>query len=329
MKRLFISVVAVMVATMSFAQNTLVATLSHDNEVKMFYGTFALREAHDAAVSGDVINLSGGSFQSVNITKAVTLRGAGIENATPTFIINNFEITIPSTDKGRFSMEGIRVTNEVYIKGNLSNPYFLKCHFNVIECYPWEETNVTNSLFCNCIIADHSTIRGNSTFQFVNCFLNWFDNQAEESASASFINCIVRDADCSRSSQFINCILFAENGGWYTLPSTSVATNCVSVNYASDFFEYSPSSSGCMIANFDELFTDFSGGTYKEGQNYKLTDDAKTKFLGTDGKEVGLYGGILPYDPTPSYPQITKMNASNKTTADGKLSVEIEVNAAQ
>ena len=329
MKRLFISVVAVMVATMSFAQNTLVATLSHGNEVKMFYGSYALREAHDAAVSGDMINLSGGSFQSVNITKAVTLRGAGIENATPTYIINDFEITIPSTEKGRFSMEGIRVTNVVNIKGNLSNPYFLKCHIYVIECYQWEETNVTNGMFCNCIITGHCRIRGNSTFQFVNCFLQWFDNPAENSASASFINCIVRDADYSKSSQFVNCILFAENAGSGRLPSTSVATNCVSVNFEVDFFENSPSSSGCMIANFDELFTDFSGGSYKEGQNYKLTADAKTKFLGTDGKEVGLYGGILPYDPTPSYPQITKMNVSNKTTADGKLSVEIEVKAAQ
>ena len=42
-----------------------------------------------------------------------------------------------------------------------------------------------------------------------------------------------------------------------------------------------------------------------------------------------MYGGVLPYNSTPSYPQITKMNVANKTTADGKLSVEIEVSAAE
>jgi hypothetical protein len=42
-----------------------------------------------------------------------------------------------------------------------------------------------------------------------------------------------------------------------------------------------------------------------------------------------MHGGVLPYDATPSYPQITRMNVANKTTADGKLSVEIEVSAAE
>ena len=49
---------------------------------------------------------------------------------------------------------------------------------------------------------------------------------------------------------------------------------------------------------------------------------------GTDGTEVGIYGGSLPYDPTPTNPQITKFNVAAKSTADGKLSVDIEVNSA-
>lgn len=50
---------------------------------------------------------------------------------------------------------------------------------------------------------------------------------------------------------------------------------------------------------------------------------------GTDGTEVGIYGGSLPYDPTPTNPQITKFNVASKTTADGKLSVDIEVKSAE
>ena len=67
----------------------------------------------------------------------------------------------------------------------------------------------------------------------------------------------------------------------------------------------------------------------KDDQQFELTDEAKTTFLGTDGTEVGMYGGVLPYNSTPSYPQITKVNVANKTTADGKLSVEIEVSATE
>ena len=50
---------------------------------------------------------------------------------------------------------------------------------------------------------------------------------------------------------------------------------------------------------------------------------------GIDGTPVGKFGGMIPYNMTPSYPQITKMNVAAKTTADGKLSVEIGVSAAQ
>ncbi len=65
---------------------------------------------------------------------------------------------------------------------------------------------------------------------------------------------------------------------------------------------------------------------FKEGTFYQLTDDAK-KYLGSDGTEVGIYGGSLPFDPTPTNPQIVKFNVAPKTTADGKLSIDIEVNA--
>ena len=58
-----------------------------------------------------------------------------------------------------------------------------------------------------------------------------------------------------------------------------------------------------------------------------LTEEAKGKYLGTDGTPIGMYGGIMPFNMIPSYPRITKMNVANKTTADGKLSVEIEVSA--
>ena len=53
MKKLFLSfVVAMIAATATFAQNTLVATLSHGEDVSMYYGTYALHDAMNAAASG-------------------------------------------------------------------------------------------------------------------------------------------------------------------------------------------------------------------------------------------------------------------------------------
>ena len=98
MKKLFLSLVAAIVAaTATYAQNSLIAVLSHEGEVSTFYGITALREAHDAAENGDVITLSSGTFNSCDITKAVTIRGAGMEvnsetGALPTIIQGAFKI---------------------------------------------------------------------------------------------------------------------------------------------------------------------------------------------------------------------------------------------
>ncbi|MBR4897373.1 MAG: hypothetical protein IKZ48_01105 [Prevotella sp.] len=61
----------------------------------------------------------------------------------------------------------------------------------------------------------------------------------------------------------------------------------------------------------------------------KLIDEAKQKYVGNDGTEIGQYGGNLPWDIRILSPQITKCNVAAKTTADGKLSVDIEVKAAE
>lgn len=80
-----------------------------------------------------------------------------------------------------------------------------------------------------------------------------------------------------------------------------------------------------------DIFKTWTGGsvTSFKTERLELTDEAKTKYLGTDGTEVGIYGGSLPFVSRPSNPQITKLNVASKSTADGKLSVDIEVKAAE
>jgi hypothetical protein len=56
-----------------------------------------------------------------------------------------------------------------------------------------------------------------------------------------------------------------------------------------------------------------------------MTDEGKANYLGTDGKEVGLYGGVKPYSTKPSYPLITTMTVGNATDTEGQLSVTIGI----
>ena len=111
------------------------------------------------------------------------------------------------------------------------------------------------------------------------------------------------------------------------LRASNIALNCISIN-AKNIFAANEANLGNHFSSFEELFKNFTGGNF-ENQKFELTDEAKAKFLGTDSTEVGWYGGAFPYTSIPSYPRITKMNVANKSTADGKLSVEIEVSAAK
>ncbi|MBO7069630.1 MAG: hypothetical protein J6W52_13305 [Bacteroidaceae bacterium] len=126
MKKLFLSLVALTIATMSYAQSNLVATLTHGDELIMFYGAYTLRDAHNAAENGDIINLSSGTFQAVDITKALTIRGAGADGDNITYIVNGFSINIPTDITKRLSFEGVRLSNTTTVKGTLTNPTFLK-----------------------------------------------------------------------------------------------------------------------------------------------------------------------------------------------------------
>jgi hypothetical protein len=341
MKKLYLSLVAAtMASTAMFAQNTLVATLTHGENVTMYYGTYALRDAHEAAVSGDVINLSGGGFQAVDITKALALRGTGIDETVSTSIVGGFTINIPSTDTGRFSMEGIRCQGYITMTGTFDNPYFIKSQFGSLgfETVASEPT-IKNAMFVNCkITGDRFYLNGTSSVQFVNSYVSGFQNVSEATSSASFVNCIVRpregvNAGDLRSCQLMNCILY-NNHMWYgstSLPSTTIASNCVAINdngRMSGLFDNSQTNPNCGYAVYSEMFKDFTG-EYSDSQTFELSEEGKKRQLGTDGSEIGLYGGLMPYTSIPSYPRITKMNVANKTTADGKLSVEIEVSAAQ
>lgn len=321
MKKFFVYLMAVVTMAVcsvsAFAQNTLVATLTHGDEIRMFYGTNALQQACSAATHGDVINLSGGNFQSTKITKAVAVRGTGIHDANPTYIVNDFDVEIPVNVTEKLSFEGCRITNTMTIKGTLSNAYFLKNSLAGVSVFS-SNGKMDNGMFVNCDVYGMS-LYGQSTAQIINSYVEHFSNSGK---LASFVNCVINTnghAHLYKCCQFVNCIMYGMSGGYF--PSTCSAMNCVDVSGYKNALNNISLKENCSYAGMD---------IFQESNVWNdLTDEAKAKYLGIDGTPVGKFGGMIPYNMTPSYPQITKMNVAAKTTADGKLSVEIGVSAAQ
>lgn len=358
MKKLFFSLIATFIATMSFAQSSLLATLSHDGEISTFYGATAFKEAMAKAENGDAITLSAGQYTAVNITKAITLRGAGmnmrndsINSHDATIINGDFYIDITDSIAERLMIEGVYFASKLYYKGKINNALFMKCRFGTIVN---NSGIVSNATFIHCRIAGSITLGEKSNASFINSIV--FDpyNRNFSDSNYQFENCDIvftyssingslSTAGNVINSYYKNCVIMvntiagSSSNTSYVIPSSCVAVNCIGCSNAgapnisnNNIFHYmsAKNSTNVRIEKPSSAFIT-AGFGYTDNEMFELTDEAKAKYLGTDGKQVGIYGGSLPYEEDPTTPQITKCNVAAKSTADGKLSVDIEVKAAE
>ena len=162
MKKLFSFISMFCMSMIVFAQGSLLATLSHDGNISAFYGASALKSAVAAAESGDVITLSSGQFSATNITKPITLRGAGMSISTDslnaheaTIIQGSFTINIADSLEGRLAMEGLYFNNGITYSGILNNAQFLKCRF--LNFIAGTNALSRNTSFIHCRIYDGYT----------------------------------------------------------------------------------------------------------------------------------------------------------------------------
>lgn len=331
MKKLLTFLFALVCAMTSFAQTSLMATLNHEGTISTFYGTTALQQAHTAAVSGDVITLSSGTFLSTDITKAVTIRGAGMEVtkaydivSEPTVLGGDFYIKIPAEDTGRLTLEGIFHNGYIWFsEGQAKNALFLKSRFKYIghsgSC------KVQDLTVLNCRISGSISVGNYNSAQFLNSVVKCFDY-----GYMSFSHCVILNSNrlANSGNEYKSCIICHDDGSYeYGVPSSSSAYNNLFISDKTDKLSEVPNQTNLRVPTSDERFAYLIG--YNDSKDYKLTDENRDVLKATDGGEIGIYGGSLPYSAIPTNPQITKFNVASKTTADGKLSVDIEVKSGE
>lgn len=328
MKKLLSFFLVLVCAMSSFAQTSLMATLNHEGTISTFYGVNALRQAHAAAVSGDVITLSSGTFLSTDITKAVTIRGAGMDVSKaydivnePTVLGGDFNIKIPAEDTGRLTLEGIFHNENIYFsEGQVKNALFLKSRFKNIS--KSGSCKVQDLTVLNCRISESINVDDGNSAQFLNSVVKSFN-----SGYMSFSHCVILDGFRlgNNGNEYKNCIITYESGGLFS--SSSSAYNNLFISNETSLLQNVPNNTNLRVPTSDERFAYLRG--YNDSKDYKLTDQNRDVLKATDGGEIGIYGGSLPYSAIPTNPQITKFNVASKTTADGKLSVDIEVKSGE
>ena len=330
-KMILMLVAAIVAATATYAQSSMLATLSHEGTISTYYGSSALKDAYAAAVDGDVITLSSGSFTATDITKGITIRGAGMgidaqTKSDPTILTGDFTINIPAESTGRLTLEGISHNEKLTIIGTFNNGTFIKSRFYNI--YGWNAESITNLTMIHCRVA----------YEF-EMSRNYSRN------SGSIVNSIICDLQYARNIDIVNSVLTANrNNGFSSIGSSLSLKNCILYSQYSSSLDGTNTVYNCVgnqsktfnnihngtnkVAEMTSIFKTFTG-TYADDEMFELTDEAKTTYLGLDGTQIGIHGGNMPFSSTPSNPQITKCNVAAKSTADGKLSVDITVSGAE
>lgn len=331
MKKILLSMALVLLGlNAAMAQSSLIATLSHEGNVSLFYGYNAFVDAMAAADHGDVITLSSGQFTPTTITKAVTIRGAAMVDdmekgiMRTQFIGNtyaNIPISIPEETNGHtLTMEYFCFDGTIKNSSKLQSPKFQHIRCGTFNLYN-NSNGMSNALFDNVNMSIGNT--SSCSFTIINSIVKI--DYRESSAQCNVINSIVLTpytytVDYMDYINFKNCI-FANCKGF--LRGTNTCDHCVAIveDGNSDFLANIVGGTNWTVNSSNEIFT---GEDY-----YVLTPTAAQTYLGTDGTQVGIWGGPMPWTTTAENPTITRCQVASRSTADGKLSVEIEVAGVQ
>lgn len=320
----------------AFAQQQM-ATLNHNDTITVFYGYYALKDAHNAAVAGDIVTLSPGTFEKCDITKPITLRGAGatidtIAGTYPTVIAGVFKLEIPKHTEYNLVMEGVFVSEYVNMY-NLYNAKFNRCYINRINFGGSSHETISEDIeFVQCMIrgfCGSKYISSTSCFTFVNCALYW-ENYSYEVPS-TFINSLLimgTNMNFSKSTAYNSVITRINSSCCFTQTANAFNSIFIKNGYSSNILYNTTNNTNVIYNELNEVFKTWHSCTssnFSFDERYILKEEIATSFLGSDGTEVGIHGGMFPFDTRPSYMVVKKCNVANKSTIDGKLSVDIEV----
>lgn len=337
-KKLLALAVLISSATANFAQtnNRLVATLLHEGTLIHYYGGGALTSAYKDAKDGDMITLSPGTFTSPGtINKGITLRGTGIDASEKSIVSGS--ITFCSTDSNRVTtIEGVRFAARIYPQNNASERgqgkiRFIKTHFEdgvtISKASTYSSVKGPEVRFYNVKIYGDFYYGANTypdVFVYNSYVVNPYSASDFKETTSAFINCVVYYSSDNSwpyytyNLNFYNCV-FTFSDKRYALSAYATCRNCLSVGY-DGFFNNQHYGGDNKTANTWDVWSEAEGHGW-----YELTDEAKRKFLGLDGTQVGLYGGNYPYNSKVQYPIITSFTSDVQSSKEGKLHINVEV----
>jgi hypothetical protein len=306
-----------------------VRTVNNNNPSPGQFSTFAA--AHTAAVAGDTLYISGSpTIYSGNITKQLTVIGTGHapDKQNP---LTCFFTTI-NCNAGSAGSKFIGLTFNGNVN-NLQNATYEHCKFNAIVITGAASLTTT---FNKCVFtsAALSTNFASNTFIFNNCI---FNNAIEVNGSTgvkagSATNCLFLGNAILGVGPNFSGFTFSNNIFYGVSPQITAGTNTattmtnnISFNCPNNNFNGTTLSGN--IVNSNPLFTTYVPPGFHSTDNYSLQAGSPGHNAGTDGKDIGLYGGATGVNfhmgGEPSIAQIRQVNMPATVAAGQTINVNI------
>lgn len=328
------------ISTNSKAQNLI--TVQNGSSTRFYT---QLQTAIDAANSGDTIYVSGGLYPSVTINKTLHIIGTGHNpDSTKESLITTIQGAINFNQGSEYgSLTGLDIQGSL----NNSTPHVVS-HYFVKRCRirgginlssGCENWNLSENIFQGSIY--NNNINNIQNFYFTN---NIFEGESPGFPSVGhFSNCFFKNNiflfsyQCgpycyypiySQNSTFENNIFISSTPATYGTSQSIFKNNLFVENWT-------PSECGCLGSNNiinqsqSSIFESQSGGVFNYSHNYQLKASCPGKSAGTDGTDVGIYGGSFPWKvgSLPQNPHIQSKSIAGSTDQNGNLKINIKVKA--
>lgn len=278
------------------------AILHHDKKPVAIYDADKLSDALSAAVAGDTIYLSAGTFPTFTLEKAITIKGAG----TNTKISNGVTIDIAGTPTLTAALlEAVEVNGAVSVVSDMTN--FLIKMVKTTNLSFTDKLNTPNALVDRCYLDKFTITSAMTDFYVRNSYIGNLTSTSLKFNKCNFINCRIMGDWNKAAGRFINCELRR------TGDDTSIKSSILSYSLVYSYYNsVSPSS--------------YQEKVYSDGNNgwLSVVDRLNKGYICKDGTVVGYEGGKTPYTLTPSGPKETSSTVK-VSDSEKKLNVSITV----
>ena len=284
-----------------------------------------LDEAFMALKAGCVVYIPSGSYTlSANVKCQVAIYGAGCrpygKDTDYTRIIGNIEFVGGASSS---VIMGLRNEGDIYIRENVKNILIKNVD---VQCIYFSSESNTGCLVTSSVIRNYLSGSGNAPVQVTNCLAgNIVDIKGGEIA-----NCILKPSSSYYSSYYYTSSSYTSHS---SLMRNNIGLDLNKSTYLSDCQETCtmvgsspqiPYPAGGVEALFEKY--DPSDPFDLRKNNYRLKKGVSGTNAGTDGKDIGLYGGSG-FDDTgrAPIPKIKIREIAPQTDDKDRLKVKIEV----